>query len=592
MNRFFILITIAFIGIFTIVSCKTDSKKVQVDFKRTENTLSIRLRAEADRLNPVLTTSNYARQVVDQIFQYLLTIDPQTYEFIPQLAKARPTVQDITDGPWKGGVAYTYEIFEEAQWDNGTPITAQDFIFTLKAVFNPLVQAQAFRAYLAFIKDVQVDPSNPKKFTVITNEKYILGEESISNGFAIMPASIYDPQGLMNEISLAELADPAKAEALAKSNENLKQFAEAFNSEKYAREKGFVSGSGPYQFEEWQSGQKIVLTKKANWWGNKLSSKYPGLEAFPDKLEFLPITDPAAVLAAVKAEEIDVVTELDTKDFLDLRSLPFVQERYNFHTPPALAYNCIYINNKNPKLADKRVRRALAHAIDIEEIIKTVYDGFGERTALPLLPSSKDYDKNLKLVDYNVAKAKDLLQQAGWKDTNNNGIVDKEINGERVELTLGCQVSATSESGRNAILLMQGTAKQAGIGIEIIPKEFRVIMEDVRADNHELAVGGRTIPPITWDPKQDWHSEGLAGGSNHANFENAAADKLIEEIQVTLDDAKRAELYKRFQAILYDEQPFIFLFIPTNRILTHKRFEAQATSILPGFVPNQIKLNL
>jgi peptide/nickel transport system substrate-binding protein len=569
-----------------LLACKTDPKKDTVIYKRAGNEVLVRLSAEPDRLNPVLTTNVYARQIADQIFQYLITVDPETYEFIPLLAKALPTTTDITEGPLQGGVAYGFEIHDQAVWENGSPVTGNDFAFTIKAVLNPLVQAQRVRGYFEYVRDVQVDARNPKKFTVLTDRKYILGMEAIGNTVPVLPEYIFDAKGLLKNFTIAQLSDTAGVAKLAQSNANLKQFADAFNAPAASREKNYLAGSGPYRFEAWETGQKVRLVKKDKWWGDALADDFPALAANPSRLDYQIIPEPATAVAAVKAEELDAVPDLVAKDFDELRNAEATKALYNFHTPTVLQYGCLYLNNQNPKLADKRVRRAIAHAINVDEIIQTVFNGYAQRISLPLLSSVEYFDQNLKPVEFNVQKAKDLLAEAGWKDSNNNGTVDKTINGALTELNLSCAVAATSETGRNAMLLAQGTLKQAGINLELVSKEFTVIMDDVRKDNFEMAYGGRTMSPTLWEPKQDWQSD------NYNNFQNAQKDKLIDEIRVALDENKRNDLYKQLQKVLYDEQPAIYLFSPTGRIATHKRFDVQTTSLPPGFFANGFVLNL
>lgn len=584
MNRILPFVCSIFIVILLFTACNNDPKS---DFKRTGNDVVLRLRAEPDRINTVLTTDAYARQIGDLIFMYLITLDPKTYEYQPLLIKSLPTTTDITDGPYKGGVAYTFELLDEAVWDNGTPVTANDYVFTLKATLNPRSQTQRIRSFLDFIKDVQIDPNNPKKFTVLTNQKYILGIEAIANTVPVIPEYIFDPKGLLKNIPLTEMTDTAKVEKLAQTNPALQQFADFFNSPDASRSKDYLIGCGAYRFEEWQAGQKIVLSKKANWWGDKLGARYPALVALPDRLEYRIIPEPATMLTALKAEEVDAASEIDPKDFVEVRDAELTRNLYNFYTPPSLVSSSIYLNNKNPKLSDKRVRRALAHAINIEEIIENVYDGFCERIVVPANPGAEYYASDLKLIDFNIDKAKGLLKEAGWEDTNNNGIADKLINGKREELNLTCAVNATSETGKNFMLLYQGTAKQAGINIEIVPREFRTMMQEIRDNNFEMATGARTVSPLYWEPTQDWSSEST---DNHNNFQNAEADKLISQIRVTLDKKQLNDLYRKLQQILYDEQPAVFLFAPTSRIVIHKRFKTDASAVPPGYFPNLFKL--
>jgi len=592
MNRFRSLIGLLVVVLLTVTACKTDPQEQgsDVEFQRTENEALIRLRAEPGTLNPLTMTDNYATQVASQIFLPLITVDPQTYAYLPVLAKARPTVEEITEGPLAGGMAYTFELHEEAVWDNGTPVTGNDYIFSLKAVLNPLVNAQRLRPYLAYIKDVQVDPENPKKFTVYTNQKYMLNEEAISNSFGLLPAYVYDPDGLMSDIPLADLVDQEKAQQLAQDNDNLQQFAEAFQSEQFSREKGYVVGCGPYQFESWETGQRIVLTKKENWWGDQLADEYPALQAYPERLTYQPVADVSAV-ALIKSEEIDAVGNIPPADYLEMQDATFTQDRYDFFSPTLLQYLALYMNNSNPKLSDKRVRRAIAHAINVDEIIETVYDGLAQRAVVPVFPEADYYNDDLKPITFSIEQARTLLEDAGWTDSNGNGTVDKEIGGEVVELELDCFTAPGSDTGQSLMLLVQGSLQQVGIKFNIVQRDFRTYMGEVRAGDYEMATGGRTISPTLWEPAQDWSSEAIAGGDNHAKIQNEEIDRLIGEIQITLDESKRNELYKELQRIIYEEQPYVFLFHPLGKIAVHKRFNAEATSISPGFFPQWFKLD-
>ncbi|MCB0557366.1 MAG: ABC transporter substrate-binding protein [Lewinellaceae bacterium] len=570
--------------------CKTDPKPKGEDvifsLNRPLNEAAIQLDAEPDRLNVPLSTSAFARLVCNSIFQNLLSIDPQSLEIIPQLAKARPTATPITEGPYAGGMAYTFEIHSQATWDNGSPVTAEDFIFTLKAALNPQVPAPAYRAYLSFIKDIQVDPDNPRRFTVLTGQKYIIGEEAIGSALPIMPAYHYDPDGLLKDIPLTSLTDESKAKELAATDERLAQFATLFTSPKYSREKEGISGSGPYRFENWETGQRIIVSKKENYWAEELMEEYPALAGYPDKIVFQPIPDANAAITALKDGQIDAMANIPPNDFTDLQKNDFTARRYNFYSPPLLGNTFIYINTRIPKLSDKRVRKALAYAIDAEEIINTVYNGLGKPYASPVHPSFAYYNNDLQPIPYDPEKARQLLAEAGWADTDNNGIADKVINGKKEELSLNYKVIAGRDNLQNVALLVQESAKKAGIDIQIEAKEFAVLADDFKRRDFELAPWGKTIQPTLWEPKQDFHSE----GDDRTGFASAESDALIDQIQITLDEQERNKLYKQLQAKLYDEMPLIYLLVPTSRIAIHKRFETRPSPMYPGYSPNEMKL--
>lgn len=566
--------------------CRPDPSSGSVDFKRTGNTAAVRLELDPDRLNPVLSTQSYARQVMEHLFLYLASVNPQTLAFEPQLAKALPEMEEITEGPYAGGVVYRFEIHEEAVWDDGSPVTGHDYVFTLKSVLNPKVPAQRYRPYLAFIREVEVDPDNPKKFAVYTSDKYILNMEAITSALPVMPAYVYDPDGLLAGIPLTDLTDPETAARLAEEEERLALFAEAFMMEKYSREKGFVSGCGPYVLEEWETGQRIVLNRKTDWWGNDLAGAYSALRAYPDQIVFRTISDAVTTLAVIKSEEIDAASNIETKDFLELQTNEAVTDRYNIFTPLSLRYFNLYLNTRRPTLSDPKVRRALAHAVNVDEIIENVYNGFGRRLAAPVLPTADYYNDQLEPIPFSIDQARTLLEEAGWSDSDNDGIVDREIDGEQVALSLEYALVANREISRNVALLIQDNARRAGIDIQLSAMEGNVLFDRLRQRDFDIVAAGRSLSPTLWDPKQNWHSE----GDNRTGFGDAETDALIDEIRTTLDEASRNQLYKQLQARIYEDQPEIFLFMPQERLIVHKRFEVTPTVVTPGFIPGHLEL--
>lgn len=572
-----------------LASCKTDPKEDTLaslaSCERTGNEVVLRLEAEPDILNPLITATSYANQLNFQMFSYLLTLDPETLELIPQLANDRPAVELLEEGPYAGGTSYSYEIHEEAVWEDGSPVTGADYAFTLKAVLNPQVPAVRLRPHITLIKDVVVDADNPKRFTVVTDKRFFSGEEKTSSTFPIMPEKVYDPNGYLKDIPVTDFTDAEKVEALAASDPRLKQFADEFMLPKYGREVGFVTGSGPYKFVGWETGQELVLEKKENWWGDALANKYRALQAYPDRLVFKPIKEAATAIQGLRGGNLDVVPDIDPVTFVDMRDDPTMTDCFEFYSPSMLAVAFIYVNTNNPKLSDKRVRKALSHAIDAQAIIDQVYYGMGERLASPVHPSQKFYNSDLPAADYDVEKAKALLAEAGWTDTNQDGTVDKEINGKREELVLAYTYTAGRASAERTALIIQESARRAGVKIELDGGEFRQTIARQRAGDYELSGAGRSLAP-NWEPRQSYHTQ----GDNRAGFGTAETDALINRIQETLDDAERYKLYKELQAIIYDERPEIYIMTYSVRFAIHKRFDTPITAYFPGYFPNYMKL--
>jgi peptide/nickel transport system substrate-binding protein len=516
-----------------------------------------------------------------------MDFDPSTLELAPQLVKSKPVVTDISEGEFAGGQSFSFEILEEAVWDDGQPVTGYDYEFSVKLLFNPKLPLQAYASYFEFVKDIRVDAANPRKFTVITDRKYILNDGVVSN-VTMMPRHLYDPEGLMKDFSFQDLSRPERAAAIAE-DPRLQQFADAFLSPKYGRE--VVSGSGPYKVVDWVDDQRIVFAKKENWWGDKLAGTYNLLAAYPDTIIFLPIPDQTAAVAALKSEDYDIGFELETNQFMELRQDSFLQNVYNYYTPPRFAYFYVAMQNRNPKLADKRVRQALARLIDMDAVIRDQYNGLGERIIGPFLPDKKYYHKGLQPVAMDVEGARRLLAEAGWKDSNGNGILDKLMDGQLTELSLTFLYTPGVTFQENFTELFLNNVRQAGVEIVREPVESNVMGQRLRNGEYELAGRGASAYPLPDDPKQLFHTDSAQpGGSNYTRFGNAETDALIEEIRSTTDEAKRNALYQKFQEVIYEEQPMIFQFSPFDRIAAHQRFEAIITRKSPGVSLQHLKL--
>ncbi|PHN07165.1 ABC transporter substrate-binding protein [Flavilitoribacter nigricans] len=566
--------------LLALVSCNNDSTVADDSCQRTGNELIIRQQVEPDRLNPLLTSSGYANQINQLIFLTLETLDPENLELAPMLIKQRPAVETTESG----GMRFTFDILEEASWDDGSPITAHDYVFTVKTSLHPGLNADRYRPYIGIISSIDIDPDNPKHFTVTTRDQDQLGEEFVSNVLMIMPEYHYDPNGLLRDIPLEAFADEAQLKAHTTA---LEDFAAQFSDQRLSREADGVIGGGPYRLESWETGQRVNLVKKDNWWGEDLVDDYPALDAYPDRISFQLVADGATAVAVVQGEEIDMVPELDVESFVRLENDSLVQACYNMESFPQLVRSFLSLNTRSPKLADKRVRRAIALSIDVEEVIRDLYQGFGDRINGPVPPSVAFANKKLALLDYDPEQAKNLLTEAGWEDTNGNGTVDKTINGTLTEMELSFEIPAGRESTQQLGLLLKEQMQAAGIGLEIEPGDWNEIMGRHRSGDFEIVPMGRTFPsPTVWNPRQNYHSQ----GDNRTGFGNAETDALIDRILTTFDERERYDLYRELQGIIYEEQPEIFLFAPRARIAIHKRFETPLIPIAPGFLPNLVKL--
>jgi peptide/nickel transport system substrate-binding protein len=581
------LVALSFLFVFSFQNCKSDGKGSAA---LTGNNVHIRLNAEPPKLNPLTTEEVNAKTILENIFMNLLDFDPQTGALTPVLAKSLPTVATIDTGKYKGSLSYTFEILDEATWEDGSPVTAADVVFTVKAILNKKAGANNYRSTIDFVSDVLLDIANPKKFTVVAGKKYFLADVNFGT-LPILSEKAYDTEGGLKAVSIADLAKSLKDSTYKIDREAIDRFANNFQSPKFSRESAGLVGAGAYKLAEWKAGERLILEKKKNWWGDKLAATNPLFQANPEQLTYKIVPEETAVTALINDGQLDAVTRVPAKKFLDMQKNDTFKTLYTFQTtqPTGLVY--IGINNKDPRLNDRRVRRALAHLVDCNEFITKTLQGFAEPLAGPFIPTRSYYDKSLKQIDFNVEAAKKLLAEAGWKDTNGDSTVNKTIGGKSTEMVLRYSFASANAPAKQLGLIFQENAKKAGIKIELVNAEAKAFIDIIGKRDCELFIWNSGMMPADDDPKELWaSSSNKPDGGNRCQFENKQADALIEQIRSEVNGEKRAVLYKQFQKLVYDEQPVIFLAAVKDRVLVNKRFEGMAMSRRPYYVVGTFKL--
>ncbi len=534
--------------------------------------------SDTDMLNPVTYSSADASYIMSNMFQSLISIDFKSLQVVPVLAVSRPLIEPRKEG----GLLITYNIRPEARWDDGKPITAKDIEFTLKVIKNPKVDNARTKPYYEFIEDIKFYDNDPLKFTFICKEVYILAESS-SGDFSVLPASVYDPKGLMSGFTIKQLNENAAA---LENDPKIIEFAKDFNSEKYQREKGSIVGSGPYAFDSWITGQKVVIKRKKSWWGDNVKTdKNMFFEANAPELVYQTINDQTTALVALKAGNLDVMHGIKAKDYVSLPNSKKITENYNLHTPMMMAYSYLGLNTRLPKFSDKKVRQALSHLVDVDKIIKTISYGMAVRVVGPIHPSkTTEYNTSLTPYTYDVELAKKMLAEAGWKDSNGDGTIDKTINGEKTEFKIDFTYNGGNDERKAVALMFQEEARKVGIEVNVVPQEWSIYLDNQKNHKFEMFYGAWISSPIPNDHKQIFHTESYNGGSNYVGFGNASSDALIDSIRIELNEPKRDAMNQRFQAILHEEVPYIFLSAPKEKIAIHKRFtNADASVMRPGF---------
>lgn len=532
--------------------------------------------SDAKGLNPVTTSDAYAQSyIIPNIFQSLLNYDHQTMAIVPVLAKARPTIR------YNGDVAeLDFEIRPEATWDNGTPITVDDVLFSFKTVFCPKINNDNAKPGVDFVKDIKTYPDNNRKFTVVCN-KYIGMEDGVGCGPLIMPEYVYDPKHVLRKYSMAEVI---AAKGAIQNDPTIKEFADNFNSEKVARDSSLVKGSGAYRLVSFETGQRLIVERKPNWWGDKVNKENEYFEAYPKRLVFETINDFNTALTALVDEKLDFIYVTPVKEYIELDNSAKFKENYVKSEPQMLAYQAIGINVKDKILSDEKVRQALCYLTNVDQIIDKILYGKGTRTIGTVLPMKKDaYNNDIKPYPFDVEKAKALLAEAGWADSDGDGILDKIIDGQKTKLDISYSYNAGNPLRETVGLLIQQTYKLAGINLNIKALDWSLYLDELKKHNCQLFYQGWVTSPSPDDEKQVFHTSSANGGSNYMNFGDAKSDALIEQIRVEMDEKKRDQLYKEWQQLTHDEVPYIFLYVQNFMNCVHKRFEnIKAGPVYPG----------
>lgn len=552
----------------------------------SENTVRIWEIDDPDGLNPYTSKFASATNIKGIMYQRLLRFDLKTLELIPELAIARPEIETLGDTMMR----MTFEIRPEATWDNGEPITAKDVEFSFKALMCPHVDDLHLKPYIDFVSSFEFFEDNPKKVTIVCDRVYMRAEASAGYEVWIIPEYNFDPDGLLSEFSYAQIRDDA---ALA-DHPTIQQFADQFNSEKYSREKGFVVGSGPYAFERWETGARITLLRKENWWGHALAeSGNPYFEAYPDKIIHEIINDQTAAVTALKAGSIDVLRAIKPKDFEDLMANEKAVAKLNLSEVSQFAYSFIGVNTRNPVLSDPKTRQALASIIDYDRLMSDMLYGHAKRITGAISPlKSKSYNDTLPLYNFDLERAGQLLAEAGWADSDNDGYLDRLIDGEPTDFEVTFIYNTGNKARETVILVIKESADKVGIKINLQNFDANVYYDKLVKHDFDLFYGVWQTDPAPDDNGQLFMTSSANDGDNYTYFGNAESDALIREINQSIDEKRRTHLEKKLQAIMHGDCHYIFLWAPANLLGINKRFDnTNVSSLRPGYWVPGFRLN-
>jgi len=326
-------------------------------------------------------------------------------------------------------------------------------------------------------------------------------------------------------------------------------------------------GSGPFKFEKWEPGVGITLVKNADYAWAPSAMQNQGAPHL-DRLVFKILPDAAQQVAAFQAGELDMLFVNQPGHLKTLQADP------NAEILETTLNSIVYMgfNMKKPPFDDLRVRQAISHAVNKEDIVNIALGGIGQPIFAPIAPSISGFDASLKSYElgFDLEKAKSLLVEAGYEQVG-DGSWSKE--GQPLQFTI---LTSTRPPNQAIATVLQSQMKSLGVPVEISTLDSTAAQDAATQGNYDV---------MLW--RYDWNdadvlriylSSSRIGRTNRSFYSNPEVDDLLERAAHELDDAARSELYTQAQQLILQDAVWQPLYTPKDYIVVHKK----VTGVLMG----------
>ncbi len=468
----------------------------------------------ASTLDPITSNDMISLRISELLFNGLVGID-EKQEIVPELAERVETSED--------GLKYTFYLRKDVTWhpregEEPKPFTADDVIFTYNVMMHPKT-ITSLKVRFEFIETATKIDDNTVEFTL---------KRPILNALAKFSFKIIPKHG------------PENPEFLT-------------------REDPFVHkpiGTGPYMLKNITGDHEVILVANEDYFQGR-----PHI----NKLIAKPFADQNIMSQALMFNAIDMIVLVNPRDIPQIQGdKRFVLQPYN-----ALSYSFFGYNMRNPLLADKRVRRAITHAVNRQEMLDSFFQGQGTIISGPYAPGSWAYNLDVQPLPYDPEKAIELLSEAGFTK-GADGIMEKD--GKKLSLTLKVPIEKESEAVKRVVLAFKNYLGKIGVDIQAEFKEWLSWKEDVFRTNDFDVIFASWVFDDSADITSLFHSSEIGPWMNNFGaYANPEVDSLIVESKLTLDHEKRRTIYRKLHSVLADECPYTFLWTLTNYAAYHKK---------------------
>lgn len=473
---------------------------------------------------------------------------------------------------------FTYYLRPEVKWSDGKPLTTKDLEFGYAVINNPTVDGDSLRTYYSDL--IECKALSPHAIRMRYRQQYFKALEFTVGLSAYSPPfhlfeSYFQAENPPRQLTLEPLTE-AEEKAQNKISAHGAAFGKFFNTDSRYNSQNPL-GTGPYIFDRWDQGDRLELRRNKDYW-------LPERAAYLDRIVVRFIPDNVTAMQAFKAGELDFFWNITPEQFFeDLKGPPdWFKGKYvkaAWYTP---MFNYFGYNMLRKQFQDRRVRLAMSLLFDKQEFLTEKLYNSGVVVSGSQYYFGPGYDHNVAPVGYDPETARDLLAEAGWVDTDNDGILDKD--GLQMKFTL--PMPKGNQVAEDRVQLFQKNLKSVGIQLDIQFLEWASFIDKIRAKDFDICTLSWATP-VESDPFQIWHSSGAkpeSRGSNHVSFANPLADELMERLRVTLDETTRMRIHHTFHRIIDREQPYTFLYCVTDFGAYHQRFRGvKWYRLRPGF---------
>jgi peptide/nickel transport system substrate-binding protein len=465
-------------------------------------------------LDPVTSNETISLRITELVFNGLVGID-EKQELVPELAERWEASKD--------GRVYTFFLRKDVKWhpregEEARPFSADDVVFTYNIMMHPKT-ITPLKVRYEFIEKVEKTGDYTVVFTL---------KRPILNALAKFSFKIIPKHGPRNQQFLTR-EDP---------------FARA------------PIGTGPYMLKTVTGDGEVVLLANPDYFKGR---------AHIDKFIAKPFADQNIMTQALMFNAVDMIV------LVNPRNLPEVQGDKRFVMQPynALSYSFFGYNMRNPLLADKKVREAIALALNRQEMLSSFFASQGTVISGPFAPGSWAYNLDVKPLGFNPDQARALLAEAGFRP-GADGMMEK--GGKKLALSLKVPIEKESEAVKRVVLAFQNYLKAVGIAVNVEFKEWQAWKEDVFLEHNFDIMFASWVFDDSADISSLFHSAEIgAWKNNFGGYSNPEVDGLIVEAKLTLDHEKRRTINRKLHAILAEEQPYTFLWTLTNYSAFHRK---------------------